>query len=392
MNFGTELDLLCIIEEAKALSINYRHGLINLDHYFVAILTSPCYAQEYLAELDPAELLSWLENLYPNTAEHTDGDTLPETLVADRAQWHATYLSTLESAPNPTSIHLLLAILSFDNHVAEKAKMAGVIFEDIALAYYKKPFPRKGPQVPVKNIQPPKASWWTKLRGKKVSIDDDWGEELYQHAHELSLFQQHDDCIAICRKGLEHLPSFDRLKELLAQSLSAKKDYMTALPHFIELDQLYPDVYGYKYSIAYIYSETAQYAKAKAVYDQLLVQYPDDSYALNNIAFDLYKQGQYAEAVPFYERAIEVDPTFAYPWNNLGFAKYKLGNTEEGLILIDKALQLDKGDSYAYMFKGKIYMEQGNKELAMENFQLALKYRFTETYGEEVLQLIKQYQ
>jgi tetratricopeptide (TPR) repeat protein len=119
---------------------------------------------------------------------------------------------------------------------------------------------------------------------------------------------------------------------------------------------------------------------------------PDNSTILNNRAFNLYRQGRYAEAIPFYEKAISIDPQFAYPWDNLGFIKYKLGFTEEAFQLIDKALELDRGNSYAYMYKGKIHMEQGNKIQAMENFQLALRYGFTETYGDEVVQLIKQCQ
>jgi tetratricopeptide (TPR) repeat protein len=175
---------------------------------------------------------------------------------------------------------------------------------------------------------------------------------------------------------------------MLANCFLMKKDYANALTAFSDLDKLYPDVLDYRYSLAYIYDETGDHQKAEEIIDKLLAQYPDHAYVLNSKGFNLYYQGRYEEAVPFYEKAIRINPSWAYPWNNLGFVKYKSGHTEEALILIDKSLDLDKGNSFAYKYKGIIFLEQGDKTLAMEQFQLALKYRYTETYGEEVLQLI----
>ncbi|WP_315823862.1 hypothetical protein [Paraflavitalea speifideaquila] len=40
-------------------------------------------------------------------------------------------------------------------------------------------------------------------------------------------------------------------------------------------------------------------------------------------------------------------------------------------------------------YKGVIFLDQGNKALAMQQFQQALRFRFTETYGNEVIELLK---
>lgn len=380
-------DLNDVTNGARIVAIDHKHGFIHIDHLLAAMLTTQCLSNEYLTALNPEECQTWLQGLYPGTGAGGTEDPLPLTVLAERTLWHATYFAHLKNEEGTNSVHLLLAILSYDNHVSDKAKQAGVIFEDIAAGYYKDIFPRKPPQLKLIPFKKPSAL--AKFFRLAPSIDTQ-GEMLYNHAEELFQFQQYDDCMAICRTGLDLMPAFDRLKIMLANCFLMKKDYANAITAFSELDKLYPGVLDYRYSLSYICDETGDYQKAEEILDKLLAQYPDHAYVLNNKGFNLYHQDRYEEAVPFYEKAIRINPSWAYPWDNLGFVKYKLGHTEEALILIDKSLDLDKGNSFAYKYKGIIYMEQDNKTLALEQFQLALKYRYTETYGEEVLQLIKQ--
>jgi tetratricopeptide (TPR) repeat protein len=389
MNQLDSADLREVINEAKNLAIDCKHGSIHIDHLLVAMLTTGCVTPKYLVPLSVEDCQTWLSDLYPATSTATDDDSLPLSAEAERIIWHATWLAHQKKEQGANSLHLLLAILSYDNHAAEKAKQAGVIFEDIAAAHYKEPFPRKGPEVNRRRFKKPSAL--ARFFRMAPPIDE-LGEELHLHAQELWQFQQYDDCIAVCQEGLGLMPAFDRLKILLADCYLGKKDYAHALPLFHELDKQYPDVWAYRYNLAYINDEIGDYQRSEEIITQMLAQYPNDPWVLNNRAFNLYRQGRYQEAIPFYEKAIEITPTWAYPWDNLGFVKYKLGFAEEALQLINKSLELDRGNSYAYMYKGKIYMEQGNNIRAMENFQQALRYRFTATYGYEVIELMKKYE
>lgn len=218
MNQLDSADLREVINEAKNLAIECKHGFIHIDHLLVAMLTTGCLTPKYLAPLSVDDCLNWLRELHPATSTATDDDTLPLSDEASRIIWHATWIAHQQKEQGTNSFHLLLAILSYDNHVAEKAKQAGVIFENIAAAHYKQPFPRKGPEVKRKHFNKP--SPLARFLRLAPSIDQQ-GEELYHHARELWQFQQYDDCIAVCQQGLELIPTSDPLKILLADCYTA---------------------------------------------------------------------------------------------------------------------------------------------------------------------------
>lgn len=381
-----DLDYSAVIEEAKRQALTCQHDIVSTDHFLLAMLHLDCLANPYLSSLDQAHFQAWTCENFPRASALPDENKIPTAWYASRITWHAAWVAQQANVGNPTSIHLLLAILSYDNHVSEKLKQAGIIFEDVASAVGLQPFPRKGPQINRREIKP--ATGWSKLFGRGPSIDE-LGEELYVHAYELFHFQQYDDCIAVCTGGLSWLPAFDRLRDLLAQSYLYKRDFVKALPAYQELVQLYPEGFNYRYSLSCTYAELGETGKSDSLFNQLLLQYPEDALLLNAKGFECYRQGKYIEAVSWYEKAILADPLFAYPYDNLGFVKFKLGHTQEALELIDKALQLDKGNSYAYMYLGRIKLEQSDKAGALNHFKKALHLRFTQSWGDEVLELIK---
>jgi len=213
MNQLDSADLREVINEAKNLAIECKHGFIHIDHLLVAMLTTGCLTPKYLSSLSLEDCHNWLQHLYPATSTATDDDSLPLTAEAERIIWHATWFAHQQKEQGANSLHLLLAILSYDNHVAEKAKQSGVIFEDIAAAHYKEPFHKKGPEVKRKHFKKPSAL--ARFFRLAPSIDQQ-REELYHHAQELWQFQQYDDCIAVCQEGLALMPDFDQLKILLA--------------------------------------------------------------------------------------------------------------------------------------------------------------------------------
>lgn len=379
-----EQDLQQVTDEARMLVINFKHFGINLDHLFVAMLNTPCQAQHYLQALNVKECNQWLHDLHENTTAWKKNDEVRLTIHAERIIRHAWHIATLKNKQHMSSTDVLLAILSYNNHVSEKVKQAGIIFEDVAEGLPQTPL-----EIKLRQFRAPSrlAKFLHVGPSMKTRMED-----IYEHATNLWSYQQYDDCITTCKTGLALTPTYDDLKIIEAHCYMKLRNYQPAVPLLKELSEAYPDNPDIWVTLSYIYDETGEYQQAEAILTRMQELRPDNSTILNNRAFNLYRQGRYAEAIPFYEKAISIDPQFAYPWDNLGFIKYKLGFTEEAFQLIDKALELDRGNSYAYMYKGKIHMEQGNKIQAMENFQLALRYGFTETYGDEVVQLIKQCQ
>lgn len=379
-------DLQMVIEEARILAINARHGFINLDHFFVAMLVRNCQAKSYLSDFDVTIYRDWLQVQFAATGEQTHDDSLPLTVHAERIIRHAMRIASLHDHPLINSVHLLLAMLSYNNEVSILAKEKGIIFEDISAAYAGGSIPKTPIEIELRHFSKP--SWLAGFIGlarSRASLLED----IYNHATDLYTYQQYDDCITTCKTGLEIDPNHRELKKLLADCFLNKRAFADAVVYLHELSDTYPDELDFPFSLSYCYSEIKDHKRSAEISTRLLAKYPENADLLNNIGFDLYQQGRYDEAVLFYEQAIQLDPSFAYPYNNLGFVKYKLGDTNEALTLIGRALELDRGDSFAYIFKGIIFFEQGNKVLAMEQFQLALKYGYTQAYGDDVLQWVE---
>lgn len=384
MNNLDNPELKQVIAESRILAINCKHDFINLEHFFVAMLTIPCLAQKYLAALDKVECLNWLQKQHAATGAKTIEDTLPLTIHMERIIKHSLHIARLQMTEHINSVHMLVAMLSYENQVSEKVKKAGVIFEDVAGGLPKQPL-----EIKLRHFnKSSRIATFFRLAPSVKKLT----HEIYNHAWNLWIYQQYDECVTASYNGLQIAPEYDKFKILLAYCFFRKRDYTQSIQYFKEVVASYPDDQTLRFSLSLCYSKNGDHQQADEHLNQLLAQLPDNNDVLNNKGYSLNLQGKYAEAVPLFEKALEIAPTAAYPHNNLGFAKYKLGQTTEALQLIDRSLELDKGNSYAYKNKGIIYKEQGNNVLAMEQFQLALKYGFTETYGEEVLQLIKECQ
>lgn len=385
MNNLDNPDLQQVIAESRVLAINCKHDAIALEHFFVAMLTTPCLAQERLSPFDKTECLAWLQKRYKDNGTYTMEDTVPLTMHMDRVIRHAMHIATQYKTSQVTSVHLLLAMLSYENEVSEKVQQAaGLLFEDISDG-----LPKQLLEIKLRHFRNPSPiAAFFRLAPSKKKLR----KEIYHHAWTLYAYQQYDECIIACHNGLAINPDHDKLKLLIGYSAVKKRDYPQAIANLKELAALHPEDWTIRFSLSHSYSSLGDYQQAGTLLDQLLIEQPNSEFVLNNKGFNLYLQDKHAEAVPLFEKAIQIDPQFAYPYNNLGFAKYKLGQTTEAFNLIDRSLELDRGNSYAYKHKGIIYMEQGNKPFALEQFKLALKYGYTRKYGDEVLQLMKQCQ
>jgi tetratricopeptide (TPR) repeat protein len=378
-------DFEIVTAESRKLAIAWQHGFINYDHLFVAMLQNKCKATKYLAHCDSDYWEAKIKGLYPATGKQKQRDLMPLTVEAERVVRHAYQISGIDDFAPTSSIHLLLAILSYDNDVSKAFCKAGILIEDITGAEFKNPvkrFPspvkavREKPYSKVEVFLLPKV-----LKKKRVEV-------LHRNALNFYHYRQFEDVIKICRIGLSLSADYVHFKILMAYSSLKLLDFEPALSIMTELVELKPGDANFMLSLSLIYDKMGNHQKAALILDELLLQQPDNAHFLNNKGFNLQLQEHYAESVPFFERAEEADLLKAYALDNLGFSKFKLGNVEKGLELINKSLELDKGNPYAYKNRGIVLMEQGQKTEAKQNFILALKFGYTENYGDEVEKLL----
>jgi tetratricopeptide (TPR) repeat protein len=110
-----------------------------------------------------------------------------------------------------------------------------------------------------------------------------------------------------------------------------------------------------------------------------------------NLGYQLQKMEQFDEAAKYLEEGLKIAPEEPFLWNNLGYVQFKLGKVEDGIKSIQKSIKIYPGNSYCYRNLALIYLSQKDKAKACEQINKSLAYKFTEMYGEEVLDLKKQH-
>lgn len=379
-------DLQPIITESRKLSIAWKHGFISCTHIFVAMLQLKCLASPYLEHCDTEWWTEKVKAAFPATATQTANDKVALTVDAERACKHSFKIAALDKRPAADTVHLLLAFLSFENDISKAFSKAGITISDITSDYFSNPIAKLPPALKQIRNKPYNKSelFFFLLAGKKREL-----LRLRHNAHNLYAYRQYKDCGEICAVALTLFPGNLELSALQIYCHINLLNFDESVTGLKKLIAEKPDSLNYRLLLSYVYTMTGAYDESAGILDSLLLEEPQNIGFLNNQGFNMLKQGQFEKAAPYFESAVKEDPTFAYSLNNLGFVMYKLGNTDEGLGLINKSLGLDKSNSYAYRNKGIIDMETDNKPDAIKNFELALKYGFTERFGDEVEQLLK---
>ena len=94
------------------------HGFINIDHLLGGMLGSGCLASAYLSTFDEDAWWLQLKTFYSVDAVHpSPDDTVPLTVEAERAIFHAYQIAALVNRAEFNIIDLLLSIISYNNFV-----------------------------------------------------------------------------------------------------------------------------------------------------------------------------------------------------------------------------------------------------------------------------------
>ena len=378
-------DIPTILEEAGMLANRFNHGLIDHSHIHVAMLRVPSQASDFCKDINAEELTNWLQHEHPANGS---GNATIATLLSEmgeRVMQHANMIATSFQQESPTSLHLLLALLSISGPVTDEFTMAGIVYEDIARHLSANPPEQLYPPIPVHREK--EYSFWEKLIMEKSKKDKEL-RTLYRSAVAFAVYGKFEECLSVCRIALSLDARNYSFRKLKMDCHIWLRDFNNALPIAVDLYMELPDLPAQS-DLAFVYAELDRHEEAGKLYHKMIDERPDDILSLNNLGFSLQQQGRYQDAIPFYERAIAANPYFAFPVDNLGFVLYRSGQQEKGLELINRSLEMHKGNAYAYKYRGIIFMEQGNKEEAVRNFQLALRYQYTKLYGDEVLNLLR---
>lgn len=117
--------------------------------------------------------------------------------------------------------------------------------------------------------------------------------------------------------------------------------------------------------------------------------------AYSNIGFHHQSMNNHIQAITYFDIAIKKSPdsdlALPYAYNNRAYSKLKLNDLEGALNDVNKSIELGKFNSYAYRNRALIYLEQGKTKKACADIETAIEYKFTEMYGDEMVQLQKKH-
>lgn len=377
-------ELQAVIKASRKIAINFGHQYIHTDHFFLAMLQRNCIAAPFLTTIDREKWARITKENHPADDKPSPSDSLPLTLDAERVILHADTFAFSRNEELTNSLDVLLAMLAYDNPIKEELRKAGWLLEHVLEQHYGPEY--TWPSLPLKEPELISRFWWklTSEKNKKEKIN-----RLYRHSLILADYGMYEEMKDRCNIALAVNPDHPGFTYLLAYAAYRQKNYDIVLSLLEKLEQHSLEKEWCIQVRMAIEAGKGNYKWVISRLEQLLTEQPGNALYLNNIGYYLSKQQQFATALPKLEKAIASDPDQAYAHNNLGFALFRLGKQEEGIAAIQHSLTLDKGNPYAYKNLGIIYMETGNTSKAKEYFQLALKYKYTELYDNEVLELLQ---
>ena len=166
------------------------------------------------------------------------------------------------------------------------------------------------------------------------------------------------------------------------------RDFQGAIKDYEKAITINPNDISIYSNLGAIYIDFGEPEKAMNILSKGLVIYPESTDLLNNLGFLNIKQENFTDAKSYFDQVIEVNENDYLALGNRGFCLIKLKKMKMARADLDKSISLNPDNSYVYMYNAHYYLENANVNEACENLQKANALGFSETYGEEVNQMI----
>ncbi len=86
------------------------------------------------------------------------------------------------------------------------------------------------------------------------------------------------------------------------------------------------------------------------------------------------ERGDYRSAIADFQAAVRLMPHLASAHANAAAANYALGNAELAFVGLNSAIKIDRKNPLFYKNRGRIYLDLGNLDAAINDFEEALVY------------------
>jgi len=113
--------------------------------------------------------------------------------------------------------------------------------------------------------------------------------------------------------------------------------------------------------------------------------------AYGNIGFKYQEMGEYQKAIEYCDIVLKFSPDDPIGLNNRSYNKLMLGDVKGAMKDVDKSIKLYPVNSFAYKNRALIHLKNGDTEKACADLLEAIEKGFTETFGQEVNELIEKH-
>lgn len=158
--------------------------------------------------------------------------------------------------------------------------------------------------------------------------------------------------------------------------------FAEAINEFQKALQQDPKYLPAQLNLAYAYERLNRFDEAIQAYRAALALAPDNFFARNNLGVLYDKTGRYDEAIAELENALKSEPRNSMALNNLATAKKNQAIVQERKAQVERAerdAQAKPGDPQASYYLARLHASYGNKALALQWLEKALKQGFKET-------------
>ena len=139
----------------------------------------------------------------------------------------------------------------------------------------------------------------------------------------------------------------------------------------VELD---PGNSGNLYNLGWMFEQVGDMPKAIELYQRAIQGSPVSFEAMNNLALIYEQNGQTERAIDLLERAIAVDPELEVGYFNMANHYVRQREWKMALAAYDRILEINPTSAPASIEKGRIHIEVGDADAAVEDLNRALEF------------------
>jgi len=148
------------------------------------------------------------------------------------------------------------------------------------------------------------------------------------------------------------------------------------IEHFKKAIDIYPDYFIAHNNLGTVYlrlkrdADSAAYHLKRAI--QIAPHYTPPYISLGSLYRD---QGNYELALQQFKKVIEIDPTRLRAMAEIAYIYNLMGEHDKAKQVNDELLEIDPNSELPFLYRGNYFNQQGNTELAVHFWQLAMEKR-----------------